>query len=152
MVEALPLRWGNYTDRYLGGLALIISSAVLLLATNTYTLPFLAIGTVAHVTGWLILPARGSRRLWAFWPSLLSCYVLLVGPQVLWILAVPLVGWLLVRERPLRCYLVLLFPIATGVILSYLFTDIHAEPLAFGIASFVVVGAAWLAAALAKTP
>ena len=99
-----------------------------------------------------MLPARGSRRLWAFWPSLLACYLLLVGPQVLWILSVPLLGWLLVRERPLRCYLVLLLPIAAGIILAYSFHDAHAEPLAFGIAALVTVGSAWLAALLAKTP
>jgi hypothetical protein len=105
-----------------------------------------------QVAGWVILPARGSRRAWALWPSLLSTYLLLVGPQILWILAIPLLGWLLVRQRPLRCYVVMLFPVAAGVILSFQFTSIEGEPLALAIAALVTVGSSWLARLLAKTP
>ncbi len=123
---------------------------LLILATNTYAIFFLLIGTIAHVGGWLILPARGSRRMIAAWPSLLASYVLLVGPQVLWILAVPLLGWLLVRERPLRSYVVLLFPIAAGVILGNYFHLFSDEPIALAIAAPITAGSAWLAALLAK--
>jgi hypothetical protein len=151
----IPLRWGNYESRYLGGLLYIIGGTVILISTNTYTIGFLLLGTVALCFGWAILPATGGRRLWAFWPSLLATWLMLTGPQILFVMAATLLGWLVVRERPLRCYVVLLFPIASGVIMAYRFHSNHDEPLAFGIESAVVVASAWLARALAfpaKTP
>jgi hypothetical protein len=141
----IPLRFGTYESRYIGGLLYIIAGTVVLLSTNTYTIGFLLLGTVAHCFGWAILPARGSRRLWAFGPSLLAIWLMLTGPQILFVMAAVLLGWLLVRQRPLRAYVVLLFPIASGVIMAYSFHSNHDEPLAFGIESAVVVGSAWLA-------
>jgi hypothetical protein len=141
----IPLRWGTYESRYLGGLLYIIAGTVILISTNTYTIGFLLLGTVALCFGWAILPATGGRRLWAFWPSLLATWLMLTGPQILFVMAATLPGWLLVRERPLRSYVVLLFPIASGVIMAYQFHSNHDEPLAFGIESAVVVGSAWLA-------
>jgi hypothetical protein len=141
----IPLRWGTYESRYLGGLLYIIAGTLVLLSTNTYTIGFLLLGTVAHCFGWAILPATGARRLWAFGPSLLAIWLMLTGPQILFAMAAVLLGWLLVRGRPLRSYVVLLFPIASGVIMAYSFHSNHDEPLAFGIESTVVVGSAWLA-------
>lgn len=149
--RAIPLRWGRYDERYVAGLAFVLAGLTLILATNTYTIVFLLVGTIAHIGGWVLLPARGGRRLGAMFPSLLASFVLLVGPQVLWILVVPLAGWLLVRERPLRSWVVLLLPIAAGVAESFSFHTNHDEPLAFGIAAAVTVGAAWLARLLAVT-
>jgi hypothetical protein len=77
--------------------------------------------------------------------------MLLTGPQILFVMAATLFGWLLVRERPLRSYIVLLFPIASGVIMAYSFHANVWEPLAFGIEVVVVVGSAWLARLLATT-
>lgn len=141
----IGLRWGTYESRYLGGLLYIVAGTVVLLSTNTYTIGFLLLGTVAHCFGWAILPAGGARRLWAFGPSLLAIWLMLTGPQILFVMAAPLLGWLIVRERPLRSYVVLLFPIASGVIMAYSFHSNHAEPLAFGIESAVVVASAWIA-------
>jgi hypothetical protein len=141
----IALRWGTYESRYLGGLLYIIAGTVILISTNTYTIGFLLLGTIALCFGWAILPASGGRRLWAFWPSLLATWLMLTGPQILFVMAATLLGWLLVRERPLRSYVVLLFPIASGVIMAYSFHSNHAEPLAFGIESAVVVASAWLA-------
>jgi hypothetical protein len=141
----IPLRFGTYESRYLGGLLYLAAGTVILISTNTYTIGFLLLGTVAHCFGWAILPATGPRRLWAFWPSLLAIWLMLTGPQILFVMAATLLGWLVVRERPLRTYLVLLFPIASGVIMAYSFHSNHYEPLAFGIESIVVVGSAWLA-------
>jgi len=121
-----------------------------LLSTNTYTIGFLLLGTLAHCFGWAIMPATGARRLWAFGPSLLAVWLMLTGPQILFVMALVLLGWLLVRERPLRSYVVLLFPIASGVIMAYLFHSNHQEPLALGIETIVVVGSAWLARWLAS--
>jgi hypothetical protein len=147
----IPLRWGTYESRYVGGLLYIGAGLLILLSTNTYTIGFLLLGTVAHCFGWAILPATGGRRLWAFWPSLLAVWLMLTGPQILFVMAAPLLGWLLVRERPLRSYLVLLFPIAAGVIMAYSFHSNHDEPFALGVESLVVVACAWLASWLAST-
>ena len=144
----IPLRWGSYESRYLGGLLYLAAGTVILISTNTYTIGFLLLGTLAHCFGWAILPATGARRLWAFWPSLLAIWLMLTGPQILFVMTATLLGWLLVRERPLRTYVVLLFPIASGVIMAYSFHSNHYEPLAFGIESAVVVGSAWLARAV----
>lgn len=144
----IPLRWGTYESRYLGGLLYLAAGTVILISTNTYTIGFLLLGTLAHCFGWAILPATGARRLWAFWPSLLAIWLMLTGPQILFVMTATLLGWLLVRERPLRTYVVLLFPIASGVTMAYSFHSNHYEPLAFGIESAVVVGSAWLARAV----
>ena len=147
----IPLRWGTYQSRYLGGLLYLIAGTVILISTNTYTIGFLLLGTLAHCFGWAILPATGARRLWAFWPSLLGIWLMLTGPQILFVMTATLLGWLLVRERPLRAYVVLLFPIASGVIMAYSFHSNHAEPLAFAIETAIVVTSAWLARLLATT-
>ena len=115
----LTLRFGTYLGRYLAGLTYIAAGTVILLSSNTYTIGFLLLGTVAHVAGWFLLPATGARRLIAFGPSLIAIFLLLTGPQILFVMAVVLFGWLLVRERPLRSYLVLVFPIFSGVILAW---------------------------------
>jgi hypothetical protein len=141
----IALRWGTYESRYLGGLLYLIAGMVILLSTNTYTIGFLLLGTVAHCFGWAILPAAGSRRLWAFGPSLVATWLMLTGPQILFVMAATLLGWLLVRERPLRSYLVLLFPVASGVIMAYSFHSNHDEPLALAIESATIVASAWLA-------
>jgi hypothetical protein len=148
----IPLRWGTYESRYLGGILYLAAGTVILLSTNTYTIGFLLLGTLAHCFGWAIMPATGRRRLWAFWPSLIAVFLMLTGPQILFVMAAVLLGWLLVRERPLRSYLVLLFPIFSGVIMAYSFHSNHDEPLAFGIETVVVVASAWLARGLAQSP
>jgi hypothetical protein len=76
---------------------------------------------------------------------------MLTGPQILFVMAAVLLGWLLVRERPLRSYVALLFPIASGVIMAYSFHSNHDEPLALAVESIVVVASAWLARLLATT-
>jgi hypothetical protein len=147
----LTLRWGTYQGRYLAGLMYISAGTVILLSSNTYSIGFLLLGTVAHVVGWFILPATGPRRLIAFGPSLVATFLLLTGPQILFVMAAVLLGWLLVRERPLRSYLVLIFPIFSGVIMAYSFHDNRYEPIAFAIECVVVAASAWLARFLATT-
>jgi hypothetical protein len=149
------LRWGTYLGRYLAGLAYIAAGTVILLSSNTYALGFLLLGTIAHVAGWFLLPATGARRLIAFGPSLIAIFLMLTGPQILFVMAAVLFGWLLVRERPLRSYVVLIFPIFSGVIMAYSFHSNQDEPVAFGIECVVVGASAWLARfldATRKTP
>jgi hypothetical protein len=147
----LPLRWGTYRGRYLAGLLFIISGLIVLVGSDTYTVPFLLIGTATHATGWLILPAPGMRRVWVVWPSVASVWLLLPGPQILTVMLIPYLAWLIVRERPARSYLTAIILLATGLGLANMFHSAHNEPVALATMSAAVVGCAWLARYLATT-
>jgi hypothetical protein len=147
--RALALRWGTYRGRYLAGLLYISGGLLILVGSNTYTVPFLLVGTVAHVGGWYILPGVGVRRIWMAWPSLISVWLLLTGPQILFAMALPLLAWLVVRQRPLLSYVTLVIPIGVGILLANLFNTNESEPVALAIECAAVVGSAWLARALA---
>jgi hypothetical protein len=147
----LSLRWGTYLGRYLAGLTYIGAGTVVLLGSNVYAIGYLLLGTVAHVTGWFILPATGARRLIAFGPGLIASFLFLTGPRSLFFSAAILFAWLLVRERPLRSYVTLIFPIFAGVLMANQFNASQYSPLAFAIAFVVLVASAWLARYLATT-
>ncbi|HEY4267144.1 MAG TPA: hypothetical protein VGM94_03020 [Galbitalea sp.] len=157
----IPLRWGTYRERYLTGLGFITGGLIVLAGSNTYTLTFLLVGTVTHVAGWFILPARPARRVWVAWPSLICVWLLLTGPQILFAMVLPLLGWLVVRQRPVRSYVVLIVPVAVGIWLAgtvngptWVAAGIdgsHAEPYAFAIEGIAVIASAWAARALATT-
>ncbi|MCU1552082.1 MAG: hypothetical protein JWR36_2642 [Glaciihabitans sp.] len=147
----LPLRWGTYLGRYLAGLIFIIGGLIVLVGSNTYTVPFLLVGTAVHATGWLIFPSPGLRRVWVVGPSLATEWLLLPGPQMLTIMVIPFLAWLIVRERPLRSYPTALLVIGTGLALANTFHSSHDEPIAFAVESAVVIASAWLARALATT-
>jgi hypothetical protein len=146
----LPLRWGNYTDRYLAGIVLIIGGGIQLEGSNTWTLPLLLIGTAANVTGWSILPSRGWRRMVALVPAVAQLWIMLTGPESMWTLTVPYICWLLVRHRPLRSYVTVVFPIACGVIIPQYFQEYSGMVLALTISMAVFVGSAWLARFIAS--
>ena len=150
--RALPLRWGSYTDRYLAGLLLIVSGGLQLQGSNTWTLALLLIGTVAHATGWAIMPALGGRRLLAVVPATAQLWILLAGPLAVWTLVVPYLCWLLVRHRPARSYITVLLPLANGVVLPRFFTEYSGMPAALAISMAVVVASAWLARFIASRP
>jgi hypothetical protein len=150
--RALPLRWGRYTDRYLAGLLLIVGGGIQLQGSNTWTLPLLLIGTVAHATGWSIMPARGWRRLIAVIPATGQLWIMLTGPLSMWTLVVPYVCWLLVRHRPARSYITVLFPLANGFILPQFFTEYTGMPAALAISMAVFVASAWVARLIAPSP
>lgn len=141
----LPLRWGTYRGRYLAGLALIVGGMLCVAGADTHKIPMLLLGTIGHVTGWFILPAGGARRLWAVGPSLAAAWILLTGPQSLWILIPPYLGWLLVRSRPLRSYITVLVIIANAVATAHVFHEYTDMPAALGISAVVLTGSAWLA-------
>lgn len=149
--SVLPLHWGTYLDRYLVGLVLIIGGAVQLEGSNTYTLPLLLLGTVAHALGWSILPAAGWRRMIAVVGSTGQTWVMLTGPQSLWSLTIPFLAWLLVRHRPARSYATAVLPLASGLILAQLFREYSGMLPALVISMVVFVASAWLARALAVT-
>jgi hypothetical protein len=147
--RALPLRWGTYGGRYLAGILYISGGLLILVGSNTYTFQFLLVGTVAHVGGWYILPGIGVRRIWMAWPSLICVWLLLTGPQILFSMALPLLAWLVVRQRPLLSYVTLAIPIGVGIVLANLFDTNRGEPVALAIECAAVVGSAWLARVLA---
>jgi hypothetical protein len=147
----LSLHWGDYRDRYLWGLILIVGGAIQLQGSNTWTLPLLLIGTAAVATGWAIMPARGWRRLLAVAPATGQIWLLLTGPQSMWTLVVPYLCWLVVRHRPATAYLTVLFPVANGFIIPQFFSEYSGMPLALAISMAVFVGSAWLARLLAQS-
>lgn len=147
----LRLRWGTYLGRYLAGLLLIVGGAVQLQGSNTYTLPLLLIGASTHAIGWSIMPARGWRRIVALIPSSAIIWLLLTGPLSMWMLSVTFLAWLLVRHRPLRSYLTVIFPLANGVIIPQFFTEYSQMVPALAISMTVFVTSAWLARLIAAT-
>ncbi|CAN5289652.1 hypothetical protein BH11ACT5_BH11ACT5_14860 [soil metagenome] len=148
--RALPLRWGHYNDRYAAGILLIVGGGIQLQGSNTWTLPLLLIGTVAHATGWSIMPASGWRRLVAVIPATAQLWILLSGPESAWTFVVPYLCWLLVRHRPARSYITVLFPLANGFIVPQFFTEYTGMLAAILISMAVLVASAWLAKLLAS--
>ncbi|QYH35409.1 hypothetical protein [Salinibacterium sp. M195] len=147
----LPLKWGNYNDRYFAGLVLIIAGAMHLQGANNYTLIILLIGTVSTAVGWSIMPARGWRRMIVILPTITQIWLMLTGPMSMWTLTIPFLCWLIVRHRPLIAYLALALPIANGVILPQFYQEYTSMPEALAISAVVIVAAAWLARLIAQS-
>jgi hypothetical protein len=146
----LPLRWGTYDGRRWAGLVLIVGGLMHLQAARTEDLIPLIIGSAAHIVGWLIMPARGWRRLVPLLPSTLVVWLLLTGPQSMWTLTVPFLSWLLVRHRPWRSLLAVSPVLLNGVVAAAVYREYVWMPVAVGASAIVVVGSAWWAAAIAR--
>jgi hypothetical protein len=128
----VPLRWGGYRTRYLGGLLLVVAGGVAVAgggATTPFATALLFLGSTAHVAGWSVLPAAGWRRVWAFLPSTVTMWVLLAGPAALWTLVVPYIGWLLVRHRPLASYPTVVVVLAGAVFIERLLPPSYSSML-----------------------
>jgi hypothetical protein len=147
----IPLRWGAYRSRLLGGLLLIVAGGIAIAGGSAYS-PFaqflLAAGTIAHVTGWSVLPSAGWRRVWALVPSTLAMWFLLTGPGWLAILLLPYLGWLLVRHRPIAAYPTAIFVLAAATMVAGLFPEYSAMLPALGIVTAVMAVSAWVARAV----
>lgn len=142
---ALPLRWGGYRSRQLAGLVLICLGGLLILPANAATVELAFVGSAIHGAGWLILPAPGWRRVWAVGPSLLALWLTILGARTLFLLAVPLLLWLVVRRRRLPSYGVVALPVLANFLgLSWFGPFDRPSILALGVTA-VVIGA-WLAA------
>ncbi|HWR86428.1 MAG TPA: hypothetical protein VN200_10575 [Rhodoglobus sp.] len=149
--RALPLNWGSYPDRYGWGLALIVGGGIHLQGSNTYTLPFLLVGTTALTVGWGIMPASGGRRIAAALLGLLAQWLLLTGPQSMWVLVSLVLAWLIVRHRPWSSYAVLALPLAYGFVAPRLFEEYRWMPVALALGIVIVIGSAWIARAIAAS-
>jgi hypothetical protein len=139
----VPLRWGGYRTRYLGGLLLVVGGGVAVAgggATSPFATALLFLGSTAHVAGWSVLPSAGWRRVWAFLPSTVAMWVLLAGPSALWMLVVPYIGWLLVRHRPLASYPTVIVVLAGAVFIERLLSPSYSSMLAaLGLEGAVIV-------------
>lgn len=149
--SALPLRWGSYRGRLLGGLLLVVAGGVAV-AGGSASSPFaqflLGAGTAAHVAGWTVLPAAGWRRGWALVPSTFAMWFLLTGPGWLTILLLPYLGWLLVRHRPIASHLTAIFVLAATTLVAAPFREYSGMLPALGIVGAVTVLSAWVARAV----
>jgi hypothetical protein len=112
---------------------------------------FLTLGLAAHVAGWLVLPARGGRRVVIAVPSAICAAGPLIGSLGSVLVVVCLVGWLWARQRPALSYLVLVFPVLSGIVLDQLFPQYGHGAVVVGVTAAVVVGAAWLARGIARS-
>ena len=145
----LPLRWGTARARTVGGGILIVSGAVAVAGSNTYVLLLLLAGLLAHVAGWAVMPTDGWRRVVAVVISAPAALLLLTGPRFIGVLVLPYIGWLLVRDRPLRSYPTVTFVLAGAVVVARLFPDYSGMLPALAIEGAVIVGSAWAARAVA---
>ena len=147
----IPLRWGSYRPRLLGGLLLIVAGGIAI-AGGSAASPFaqflLAAGSAAHVTGWAVLPSRGWRRVWALIPSTFAMWFLLTGPGWLSILLLPYLGWLLVRHRPIAAYATAIFVLAATTMVARPFSEYSGMLPALGIVLAVIVVSAWVSRAV----
>jgi hypothetical protein len=143
--RALPLRWGTYRLRYLSGLALIVSGAIAIQGASAYVGFPLALGSLAHAVGWWVMPAAGWRRIWMVLPSLLSTIILLIGPAVVGILAVPFACWLIVRHRPAVTLLLALPVLVIGLLLRGVYAEYDGMLPALAVMAALMVACAWLA-------
>lgn len=149
--RVLPLRWGEYRARYAASVALLLAGGLLVQAASVYAGYLLVGGLAAHIAGWIILPARGPRRVAIALPSALAAGSLLFGSAGSILLVIPLAGWLYLRQRPALAYLVLVFPALGGLVLSQLYPQYGHGAVVVGISTVVVVSSAWLGRSIAKS-
>lgn len=143
--RALPLRWGTYRFRYVSGLAFIVSGAIAIQGGSGYVGFPIALGAIAHIVGWWIMPAAGMRRIWVVLPSLLACIILLMGPAAVGLLAIPVVCWLVVRHRPALTLVFALPVLLFGIFLRSIFSEIDGMIPALAVMGVVIVACVWLA-------
>lgn len=141
----LPLRWGHHRSRVIGGLFLIVCGGVAIAGGSPFANWLLAGGTVAHVAGWGIMPADGWRRVAALLASTLAMWFLLTGPRWLGILALPYLGWLLVRHRPAASFITVVFVIAGAGMVASRSPEYSDMLLALAVEGAVLVASAWVA-------
>jgi hypothetical protein len=144
----IPLRFGTYSRRYVAGLSLIVTGLVCLQGASGTVSSAMALGTLAHVIGWWLLPAKGRRRVWISLASLTVSWVLLIGPAGVGLLAVNLAGWLYVRQRPAIAYVFVIPVFAAGLIIRSIDSQYEAMIPALAVMAAIITACAWLARAV----
>lgn len=129
----------------IGGLFLIVCGGVAIAGGSPFANWLLAGGTVAHVVGWSILPAAGWRRVAALLGSTLAMWFLLTGPRWLGILALPYLGWLLVRHRSPVSFITVVFVLAAAGMVASRSPEYSDMLLALAVEGAVLVASAWVA-------
>ncbi|HEY2555777.1 MAG TPA: hypothetical protein VGI08_01620 [Diaminobutyricibacter sp.] len=147
--STLTLHWGAYRPRLVFGLTAIMLGTACIQLTSAYSLVFLLVGSLVQPAGWAILPAPIGRRVAVVLPSLGFTWLMLGGASFAWCFVVPLAAWLLVRLRPAISYVVLVLPIACGIVLSSVIPDYSGAWISFTVSSLVTVAAAWSGRAIA---
>jgi hypothetical protein len=145
----LPLRWGTYRLRYPLAIGLLLTGGLVVQAASVYAGYFLGIGFAAHIAGWLVLPARGPRRVIVALPSAICAAAPLIGSLGTVLVAVCLLCWLWTRQRPLISYPVLLLPIVSGTVLAQLYPQYGDGGIVVSVTLAVLIGSAWLASWIA---
>jgi len=142
----LPLRWGDHATRLWAGTWLIVGGGVSIAGSNTEALWVLAMGTVAHVAGWCILPSAGWRRVLGVGPSTLTMWLLLAGPRFVIVLVAPYLLWLCVRHRSALSALTAIPVAAVALLVGDLFGQDYTRMLpALAIVGTTMVAGAWAA-------
>jgi hypothetical protein len=141
----LPLAWGDYRTRYVLGVALLIAGAALVSETTAVTLPLGLVGSAVHLAGWIVQPGRPLARAAVALPSLVFCWSTITGPKTMWLLALVLPCWLLVRRRPPITYWSVVLPLGLGLALALSFSHVADKGLTFWTVVVGVVLGAWLA-------
>jgi hypothetical protein len=109
--------------RSIVAIGLLVAGGIAVQLTSAYTLPIAVLGFAASVAGWIVVPARGWRRCLAVLPGLLGVAALLSGTDGAPLVALTVWAWLLVRERPVLSWVVLLLPVGVGVGLASVVTQ-----------------------------
>lgn len=144
----LPLAWGDYRGRAVVGVALLVASAALITQTTAATVSMGALGSVLHLAGWLVEPARVRSRALVALPCMVGCWATIIGPQAMWLLAVCLGCWLVVRRRPPVAFLGVVLPLAAALALDVVPTETD-KTSAFAVVGAAVAAGAWAARQLA---
>lgn len=146
----MRLRWGRYRLRWILGLALIIIGIGCVQLTSTYSLPFLLVGMLVQLAGWIAQPTSVARRVAVVFPALGISALLLAGPSFSGFFAVPLGCWLLVRYRPPLSWVVIALPIASGLVITNSLFYYNQSWISYTVSTIVVVVSAWLAREIAR--
>lgn len=145
-----PLRWGLYPDRYVAAIVLLVASAVALPSGNTFAIFQIVFGLIGGLVGWFVLPGRLGRRIAAVVPAGIGVAALIIGPQGLPFLVLPLLAWLWVRERSALSYLAALPLLVVGVLMASTFGGWSDMPFAYAVTAATFVGCAWLARTISR--
>jgi hypothetical protein len=146
----LRLRWGRYRARWITGLVLIIVGTGFVQLSSAYSLYFLLIGSLTVIAGWIIQPTAVWRRVAILLPALAGSWLLISGPFFSVCFAIPLAAWLIVRFRPAISYVVVLLPIAAGIVVGNIVFYESQSWISLSVGVIVTVAAAWLGRRLAE--